>query len=80
MRSRATRKKQESITEMVWTVKKKKTTNKKKKTKEWESNIFVVVVGGTWNERERGVLANLWKKKMGGKEESKKGEERLEEE
>ena len=66
---------------MVWTVKKKKTTNKKKKTKEWESNIFVVVVvGGTWNERERGVLANLWKKKMGGKEESKKGEERLEEE
>ena len=28
----------------------------------------------------RGVLANLWKKKMGGEEESKKGEERLEEE
>ena len=28
----------------------------------------------------RGVLANLWKKEDGGEEESKKGEERLEEE
>ena len=64
---------------MVWTIKKKKkkSTNKKKKTKEWESNIFVVVVGGTWNERERGVLANLWKKEDGGKRRVKKGRRKV---